>query len=133
LPFAPAWLLGVANHRGEVVPVVDLRRLVGLEPVDSARHSLLVVRADAEAETEEGSPAGDNQLLGILVDQTRGIAHLLPEQIREPETRTIRTSSDTAWLASAVRGTAHVAGGTIEVLNMRTVLASPAFRHYETI
>jgi purine-binding chemotaxis protein CheW len=30
LPFAPPFILGVVNHRGAIVPVVDLRRAFGL-------------------------------------------------------------------------------------------------------
>lgn len=36
LPHAPASVVGVADHRGEVVPVIDLRARFGLPPLDDA-------------------------------------------------------------------------------------------------
>ena len=41
VPGAPAHLLGVFNHRGEVVPVVDLEQLVSGAPQPSARAVLV--------------------------------------------------------------------------------------------
>ncbi|MFZ5471343.1 MAG: chemotaxis protein CheW [Myxococcota bacterium] len=41
VPGAPAHLLGVFAHRGEVIPVVDLAALVGGKPESSSRAVLL--------------------------------------------------------------------------------------------
>lgn len=43
VPGAPAHLLGVFAHRGEVLPVVDLARLIG-RPVEEAFKRAVVVR-----------------------------------------------------------------------------------------
>lgn len=44
LPFTPAWFTGIANHRGDVVPVFALPSLViGSPPPASQRHWLLVL------------------------------------------------------------------------------------------
>jgi purine-binding chemotaxis protein CheW len=39
LPHAPAAIVGVADHRGEVVPVLDVRRRLGLPPVQATRRT----------------------------------------------------------------------------------------------
>ena len=39
LPHAPPAVLGVADYRGEVVPVLDLRRRFGLPPSEATRRS----------------------------------------------------------------------------------------------
>jgi purine-binding chemotaxis protein CheW len=47
LPGAPTWLAGVANWRGRLLPVLDVRRLLGADaapPASTAR--LLVLTAD---------------------------------------------------------------------------------------
>jgi purine-binding chemotaxis protein CheW len=42
IPFAPPYILGVINHRGAIVPVVDLRRALGL-PVHYRRGTFRTV------------------------------------------------------------------------------------------
>lgn len=45
LPSAPAWIVGVADYRDEVVPVVSLRTRFGLAPLESSpRTKWIVVR-----------------------------------------------------------------------------------------
>jgi purine-binding chemotaxis protein CheW len=44
LPHAPPAILGVADHRGEVIPVLDVRRRLGLPPApDASRRKWLLV------------------------------------------------------------------------------------------
>lgn len=43
LPNTPEWLLGVANLRGNMVPVFDLGQLLGVEIADTPNSKLLVV------------------------------------------------------------------------------------------
>jgi purine-binding chemotaxis protein CheW len=48
LPKAPKAVTGVADYRGEVVPVVDLRIRFGLEPVSSTRRTKWIILAVGE-------------------------------------------------------------------------------------
>lgn len=43
LPHAPPAVLGVADHRGEVVPVLDVRRRFGLAATDATRRTKWIV------------------------------------------------------------------------------------------
>jgi len=43
LPHAPPAVAGVADYRGDVVPVVDLRRRFGLPPVEATRKTKWIV------------------------------------------------------------------------------------------
>ncbi len=43
LPHAPPVVVGVADHRGQVVPVIDLRRRFGLEAVPKTRHTKWII------------------------------------------------------------------------------------------
>ena len=43
LPHAPSSVKGVADYRGEVVPVIDLRRRFGLPPAEASRRVKWVV------------------------------------------------------------------------------------------
>ncbi len=43
LPHAPPVVVGVADHRGEVLPVIDLRKRFGLPPSDATRRTKWIV------------------------------------------------------------------------------------------
>lgn len=43
MPHAPAVVIGVADHRGEVVPVIDLRRRFGLPPSEASRRTKWII------------------------------------------------------------------------------------------
>lgn len=43
LPHPPPTVLGVAHHRGEVLPVVDLRQRFGLPEVETTRKSRFII------------------------------------------------------------------------------------------
>jgi purine-binding chemotaxis protein CheW len=56
IPGVPSWLAGVANWRGRILPVLDLRRLLGAQAAQPSRSSRLLVL------TERGI------VVGVLVD-----------------------------------------------------------------
>ncbi len=63
LPYTPEWLLGVANVRGALVPVVDLASAFGFEPRADRRAYLLI------------SGSGENAM-GLLVDGLPVLQHI---------------------------------------------------------
>lgn len=71
VPHAPAWLLGVTNLRGDIVSVVDLRVLFGLEATDAPANNLLV------AETLTG-----DLMTCLLVERIQGMASVAPSNIQ---------------------------------------------------
>ncbi len=65
-------VLGVLSLRGAIVPVVDLRLLLGLDALPQTRRSrVLIVIAQEE-------------LIGLLVDEVRHVIRLSPEDIEPP-------------------------------------------------
>jgi chemotaxis signal transduction protein len=64
VPGLPAWLAGVANWRGRILPVLDLRPLLGAEAAAlDAQGRLLVL-------------TGDGIMVGMLVDAVDGTTSL---------------------------------------------------------
>ena len=61
IPRQPHHMLGVLNLRGRVLPVVDLRRALGLPPVEPTSTSRVVV-------------AQDGRLVGLLADEVSQVA-----------------------------------------------------------
>ncbi|GAP62955.1 purine-binding chemotaxis protein CheW [Ardenticatena maritima] len=72
VPGAPSFVEGVINMRGVVVPVVNLRRRLGLpEDETPERPMILVIELDGE-------------YVGLLVDQVETVATLQAEMITPP-------------------------------------------------
>jgi purine-binding chemotaxis protein CheW len=74
VPNVPDWVLGVANLRGDIVSVVDLRVFFGQAvPESLPSNRMLVVHTENEDVTT-----------GLIVDRAGGIFDLPQEQIRSP-------------------------------------------------
>jgi purine-binding chemotaxis protein CheW len=69
LPFAHESIVGVADHRGEVVPVVDLRRQFQ-EPAEASRKTKWILLR------------GSDRVLGIVVDAVTGPFGASEDQMR---------------------------------------------------
>ncbi|MBF0626232.1 MAG: chemotaxis protein CheW [Magnetococcales bacterium] len=76
IPGAQAFVLGVINLRGAVVPVLDLRARLGHPPVAVSRDSAIII-----LEIPRG---GQAQLLGCLVDGVDEVLGLDPQAILPP-------------------------------------------------
>jgi purine-binding chemotaxis protein CheW len=71
VPRAPEFVEGVVNLRGEVIPVVDVRKRLGLGVRTGERHKVLVVNV-----------AG--RVLGLVVDAVSGVMRLSRSAIGPP-------------------------------------------------
>lgn len=89
LPHAPGFVEGVTNLRGNVLPVIDLRKRFGLSLQEADKHTrIMVVSVD---QTE----------VGMIVD---GVSEVLtvPEQAVEP-TPSITTTVDSTFIAGIAK------------------------------
>ncbi len=73
VPQTPAFMLGVINLRGSVVPVVDLRRKFGLPLAEKSRDSCIIV---FEVDLE-----GEVTVIGALADAVEEVLDLDQDQI----------------------------------------------------
>jgi purine-binding chemotaxis protein CheW len=64
VPGGPVWLAGVANWRGRILAVLDLRSMLGAEPAPLARDARLVVLSS------------DGMAAGMIVDAVAGTTSL---------------------------------------------------------
>ncbi len=71
VPCMPAFVEGVVNLRGKIVPVIDLRKRFGLKVNPPQRQSRIVVVEIAD------------QLVGLVVDEVIRTALIASEQIEE--------------------------------------------------
>ncbi len=105
MPQAPAYVEGVTNLRGMVVPVVDLRKRFGLPSQNSTKDARIVVVFMGKAK------------VGMMVD---GVSEVLriPEEAIEA-TPPMVTSVDTAF----IKGIAKLEDGLVTLLNLDKILS----------
>jgi purine-binding chemotaxis protein CheW len=72
VPGAPAFVVGIIQVRGRVVPVIDLRERFHLPRIEPTLGTRIVV---AEAR---------GRCVGLIVDSAREVIHVTPEQLKPP-------------------------------------------------
>ena len=110
LPHAPASFLGLTDVRGHSVPVVDLRRLLGV-PVAEANQGtrILVLELDV---------GGRRLRIGLLVDRVFEVTGLDAAQ-SEPAPDIGRR-----WRSDCIRGIGRRGGGFVVVLDMPRLIGA---------
>jgi len=114
VPHAPAFVEGVINLRGKVIPVVDLRRRFGLPMADHTRASRIVV-----------IEIGD-QVVGIVVDGVSEVLRVNKGTIEPPSPVVAGIESD------YLHGIAKLPERLVILLNLDRVLARDERRALET-
>jgi purine-binding chemotaxis protein CheW len=72
LPKAPAFVKGIINLRGDVIPLIDLREKFGLESLDQTAQTRVIV-----IEVE-------GRLMGMIVDSASQVVRIPADQIDPP-------------------------------------------------
>lgn len=117
LPAVPEWILGVANLRGNVVSVVDMRQLIGLAPSDPALASrrLVVTRSLV-----------DELDTGLVVDSVQGIRRFDEASIAPP------TAPVDEQLSQYLLGAIEYENQIVAVVDIEKLLLSEKFRQFES-
>jgi purine-binding chemotaxis protein CheW len=84
IPHSPAWLLGVVNLRGVVVPIIDLRIKFAFARADYNEFTVVII-------LNVGA-----RVVGVVVDGVSDVITLSPEQIRPPPP--LGNSTDTSHI-----------------------------------
>jgi len=80
VPMMPAFMRGVINLRGTVVPVIDLSRRFGGEPSVVGRRTCVVI---LELPASEASDIGP-QVIGVIVDAVNAVLDIAAAAIEPP-------------------------------------------------
>jgi purine-binding chemotaxis protein CheW len=108
VPQTPAFVKGVINLRGKVIPVIDLRLKFGMEEIEyDERTSIIVVEVRGGADTVQ---------IGIVVDSVSEVVNIKNEDIEN--TPTFGTRLDTDYIL----GMAKMGGGVKILLDIDQVL-----------
>jgi purine-binding chemotaxis protein CheW len=106
IPNGPAFIEGVTNLRGRVIPVLDLRKRFGLPATEQTRRSRIVVG-------ELGQ-----HTVGLVVDGVSEVLLVSADAVEPPST--LVTTSDSAFL----RGVAKLGERLILLLDLSRILTS---------
>lgn len=110
VPGMPAWIRGVLNLRGAVVPVIDLAAKFGLAAtVLTGRTCVVMVELDHE---------GERLVLGVMADSVDQVVELGPEQIQPPPSFGPKVRVD------CIAGMASTGGPFVVLLDIDRVLSS---------
>ncbi len=109
LPGVKSWVLGVANIRGRLIPVIDLHEFLGMAPtLPMAQWRVLVVE-------------DDDLIAGLLVEQSLGIQHFLEDSFEEAQADALGA------LAPYVRGAFRHGGRVFYEAQLKLILRDEKF------
>jgi purine-binding chemotaxis protein CheW len=116
VPQVPVWVRGVANLRGDVISVIDLRAFLGLEASPIFRERMLVVRLlDQDFTT------------ALVVDNVDRIVAIADEDIRPTE------AAIEGSLSAFLTGVAMAGDRLVAVLDLDRLLRSRDIRQFDDI
>lgn len=104
IPGADAWVEGITNLRGRVVPVIDLRRRCGIDTSEYTAETRIVVVGSA------------NGMVGLIVDAVSEVMRIPSEQIEPPSS--IVSVPENSYL----RGVAKLDDRLVSLMDLEGVL-----------
>lgn len=105
VPKSQPYYVGVINLRGEVVPIMSLRKRFGLEPDEYSNATrIIIIRLE------------DQSIIGFLVDEVREVVNIDPRQVEKP---TFKLDEDNA---SFLAGIGKKEDGLISLLDIRAIV-----------
>ncbi len=129
VPRVPAWITGIANERGRILSVLDLRSYLGLEEMEVDEEELATQRYLVVVETPEME-------LSLLADEVLDI-QTLPISHVQQVTDTVR-GIPKAYVYGLVPNVkdihnGHNEGSALVILDLRALLSDEKLRIHEEI
>lgn len=109
LPGVKPWVLGVANIRGRLLPVIDMHSFLQL-PATVAAHQARVLVVEQE-----------DVVAGLLIEQSLGLQHFALEAYEQD------TGAELEGLGRFVRGAFRASGRVYHHVELRSILKDEAF------
>ena len=115
IPLMPAFIRGVINLRGAVVPVIDLAARLGFPPAAPSRRTcIVIVEMGHEDELFE---------MGLVVDGVSEVLELSPADLEPPPTFGANIRSD------FIQNMARIHGNFVIVMRLEQVLSIDEVSH----
>jgi purine-binding chemotaxis protein CheW len=110
VPRMPAYVRGVINLRGRVIPVVDLRAKFDMDATDDTGRTCIIV-IQVTCGTEEVT-------MGVIVDEVSDVVHIMASQIEPPPSLGASVNTD------FILGMGKVENRVVMLLDTDAVLGS---------
>ncbi len=115
LPNTPQWLLGIANMRGEIISIVDIRGFLSLDQETIKKTSRMIIAQTLDRQ----------MMVGLIVDRINGIHYfatdeILPFQQQAP-----------GQAAAYVSGTCAHEDTAVAILDLEKLLQSPKMGQFQ--
>lgn len=113
IPQTPAYVKGVINLRGKVIPVIDLRTKFAMEYLEYNERTCIIV-------VDIVNKSGNKVIMGIVVDSVSEVLNIKGEEIEDTPTFGFRLNTD------YILGMAKVKGAVKILLDIDKVLTLDA-------
>lgn len=117
VPMMPAYVRGILNLRGSVLPVLDLNARFGREQSSITRRSCIVI---VEVASDDPDQPGD-QVLGLVVDAVLAVLDIDSADIEPPPA--FGTAVRTAFIDGMARMKGPQAGRFVTLLKLAPLVA----------
>jgi len=120
VPMMPAFIRGVINLRGSVVPVVDLSVRFGRKPTDITRRTcIVIIEVESAGETGFAGMRSNSQKqdVGVMVDTVNAVLEIPRAEIEPPPAFGARVRAD------FIHGMGKIAGKFVIILDVNRVLS----------
>jgi purine-binding chemotaxis protein CheW len=115
VPDAPAFLAGLTDVREQAVPVIDLRRKLGMPPAEVTHHTRIIVL---------DVPSGGSRLvIGLIADRVIEVITLERQQIGPAP------QIGSTWGSGYIGGIARHGTGFVIVFDMGRLFSGEEFTH----
>ena len=111
IPNAPAYIKGVINFRGDVVPIADLRERLGLASLEYGQTTVVIVLRVQNANRE--------RVMGVIVDAMSDVTNVPVDAVKPPP------SFAEIGEAPLARGIATVDDKMITLIDLDGLLSAP--------
>ena len=109
LPGVKSWVLGIANVRGRLIPVIDLHEYLGMSPtLPMVQWRVLIVE-------------DENLMAGLMVEQSLGIQHFLEDSFEDASFEAVGA------LKPYVRGAYRHGGRVFYEAHLKSILKDEKF------
>ena len=100
IPQVPAYVRGVINLRGKVIPVIDLRLKFGMPACDATDQTCIIV--------VEASASDRQAMMGLLVDGVSEVLNIQASEIEQPPAFGEGVRTDYMQGVAKVKGTVKI-------------------------
>ncbi len=107
VPKAPHFVDGVINLRGKILPVINLRKLLGFPPLSTLTEEMRMIVVSAEG-----------SLAGLTVDEVDQVLRIPKSRVEEQKDLGIGKS-----LGDVIRGVAHMEDRLVTLLDIGKLLS----------